>query len=161
MFKFKITTLFLRPSFHGLKNYSAPDNSSMATNSSIPQMGKHFDSKKNLGNRSGCIAVDRLVPTCGSRMSVPTNTNPEPQALLQKPRALLWTLQALLFSLPTIYKHCSRAHKPCSGTQTRFSGAHSHVSRSSFPQTDLGNCSVDPDHQSRFPQLCWSKVAGS
>ena len=46
MFKFKITTLFLRPSFHGLKNYSAPDNSSMATNSSIPQMGKRFDSKE-------------------------------------------------------------------------------------------------------------------
>ena len=57
--------------------------------------------------------------------------------------------------------HCSRTHKPWSGTHTRFSGTHSYVSRSSFPQADLGNCSVDPDHQSRFPQLCWSKVAGS
>ena len=34
------------------------------------------------------------------------------------------------------------------------------MSRSSFPQADLGNCSVDPDRQSRFPQLQLSGIKG-
>ena len=162
MFKFKITTLFLRPSFHGLKSYSAPDNSSMAKNSSIPQMGKRFDGKEisrkpqPLHCCKQVCAHLRFSYVCAHKRESGSTT-----AGLEKPQALLWTLQALLLRLPTIYKHCSRAHKPCSGTQTRFSGAHSYVSRSSLPQADLGNCSVDPDHQSRFPQLCWPKIASS